>query len=526
MEEQMIPLSDVTWGPINATENDALFPEKWIEPDDIKNCLDFNCWIVTGEKGSGKTAIQKAMREIHSEAYYAAPLVDFDKVTFKLLYENLVHLSNTTQLSKTVTLSNYWQYCIVVELIRSCVRKSPDIYGDLLDEVPEGRREDIHINNRLMRLLEEAWNKIDDFTASRAAEGSSKRRANMLASSGLSADLLHDLSTFPLGEQFDDVKSEFFRRVKSNGHRIVLILDGFDTLITQGTKPSSIQLIFSSLVDAILSLRSDPNLPTTLNIKAFIPHDRYLNMTLRDSDKVGEMHSSIRWSKDSLKEFVRKRIETTTKLNSLSFQNLWRQVMPETVFNLKYKIEEDSFDYILRHTLMRPRQIQIHLDMLARKYRGLNIDPSMIPNSIGLSSNNISKYFMDEYSLDHPNLERFILGLEDRCNVMEFSEFREFVNLGLKKFHGSDHDIDIDDKIDVLYSIGFFGVVRFAEKGDLMREQYYPPTRESRPHYVDFFYRKPYTKISSRIHDETPIAIHPIFVDFANLRPHNSLIIG
>ena len=95
----MIPLSDVTWGPINATERDAHFSDKWIEPTEIRNCLDHDCWIVTGEKGSGKSAIQRAMREIHSGDYYVTPLVDFDRVTFGVLYENLIHLSNTTQLS-------------------------------------------------------------------------------------------------------------------------------------------------------------------------------------------------------------------------------------------------------------------------------------------------------------------------------------------------------------------------------------------------------------------------------------------
>jgi hypothetical protein len=39
------------------------------------------------------------MREVYVDDYYVAPLVDFDKVTFGLLYENLLTLSNTTKLS-------------------------------------------------------------------------------------------------------------------------------------------------------------------------------------------------------------------------------------------------------------------------------------------------------------------------------------------------------------------------------------------------------------------------------------------
>jgi len=521
----LIPLSDVTWGPINATANDAQFSDKWIEPTEIRNCLDHDCWIVTGEKGAGKSAIQRAMREVHRDDYYVTPVVDFDKVTFGLLYENLIHLSETTKLSKSVTLSNYWQYSIVIELLRACVRKDPDGYGDLLRHVPAARHEDIPLNRRLMRLVEEAWNLVDDFTAGQRLNPSSAR-ANMVASGGLSSDLLHNLSIFPLGPEYEKVKRDFFRRVERNRHRVVLILDGFDTLITQDAKPSSIHLIFSSLIDAILSLRKNEDLPNYVGVKALIPHDRYMNISLRDSDKVGAMHTAIRWNIETLKEFVGKRIAITSKLKAGPFQTLWRQVFPETIANAFHKVEEDSFEYVLRHTMLRPRQLQIHLDHLARKYRGINIDPSMVPKSISESCRILSTNFVGEYSLDHPNLERFILTFEQKNNVMDFKTFRDLVAAGIKRFHGPEHGVDVDDKLDILYATGLFGIVRFVDQGDLMQEPYYPPTKESRRHYVDFFFRKPYTKVSSRLADDALIALHPMFVDFANLRLHPTLIIG
>lgn len=521
----MLPLSDVTWGPINATENDRQFSDKWIEPTEIKNCLDHNCWIVTGEKGSGKSAIQRAMREIHSADYYATPLVDFDKVTFRLLYDNLILLSNTTKLSTSVTLSNYWQYAIVIEMLRACVKRDPAIYGDLLQDVPNSRHEDIPLNERLMRLIEEAWNLIDEFTDAQKAS-SSVPRANLLASGGLSAKLLHNLSTFPLGPEYEAVKREFFRRTEHHHHRVTLILDGFDTLITQDAEPASIHMIFSSLLDAILSLRSNPDLPGNIGIKALIPHDRYINISLRDADKVDAMHTPIRWNIETLKKFVEKRITSTSKLKAGSFHTLWKQVFPESIIHPVYKIEEDSFEYLLRHTMLRPRQLQIHLNEMATAHPGLNIDPSMVPKSIANSSQNLAKFFMDEYSLDHPNLENFILTFHRKSNVMELKAFRDLVAAGIKRFHGPEHGINVDYKLDILYATGLYGIVQFVDPGDQMQERYYPPTRESRPHYVDFFFRKPYNKVSARFSDDTLIALHPIFVDFANLRLDPSLIIG
>ena len=520
----MIPLSSVSWGPINATENDAQFPDKWIEPVEVRNCLEHDCWIVTGEKGSGKSAIQRAMREIHAADYYVTPLVDFDKVTFGALYQNLVDLSTTTQLSSSVTLSNYWQYSIVLELLKACAKKDRS-YAELLPRITDAKHDEIPLNARLLRLIEEAWNRIDEFTRGENAH-SAGRAANVLASGGLSSRLLHDLSEFPLGSEYQEMKRRFFRRIDERKHRATLILDGFDTLITHDAKPASIQLMFASLVDAILNIRKDPDLPRFLGIKALIPHDRYINLSLRDADKVGVMHTAIRWNIDSLKEFVRKRIEITARAKPGPFQVLWRQVFPESIVNPFYRLEEDSFEYVLRHTMLRPRQLQIHLDHLARRHRDLNIDPTMVPASIAESCRYLSTYFMQEYALDHPHLERFVLTFERKDNVLEFKSFRDLVLAGLQRFHGTKHGIDVDEKVDTLYAIGLFGIVRFVESGDPMQEQYYPPTRESRRHYVDFFFRKPYTKVSTRLEDDSLVALHPLFVNFANLRPHPTLIIG
>jgi hypothetical protein len=521
----MIPLSEVGWGPTNAVESDPRFSDKWVEPDEIKECLNRDTWIVTGEKGSGKSAIQRAMREIHKDDYFVCPLIDFDKITFGALFENVVQLSTTTQLSNLVTLSNYWQYSIIVEMLRACVEHQPDIYGDLLRTIPKNRRTDTPINSRLLSLLEEAWNLIDDFTAARQPRQTS-RKANMLASGGLSADLLHNLSTFPLGKQYEAVKAEFFARLDQHKHNVTLVLDGFDTLITQDAKPGSIQLIFSSLIDAILALRADESLPQGFSIKALLPHDRYLNMTLRDSDKVDSMHTAIRWNSATLREFIRKRIETTTKLKSSSFMTLWRQVFPEKITDPFYAIEEDSFDYLLRHTMMRPRQLQIHLQGLSKQSRGRILDPSEVPRSIATSTEQLAKYWVDEYGLDHPHLEKFVLTFEGRENITEYSKFRDHVVAGLNRVHGLGHTIDIDDHIDSLFAMGMFGVLKFANGGDSHEHRYYPPTRESRRHYVEFFYRRPYTKVSSRLSDDSPVALHPIFTSFANLTLHPTLIVG
>jgi hypothetical protein len=201
--------------------------------------------------------------------------------------------------------------------------------------------------------------------------------------------------------------------------------------------------------------------------------------------------------------------------------------MPEFVVNSFHKVEEDSFEYILRHTMLRPRQIQIHLSTLAAAHPGLNIDPSMIPKSIAESNQKLAKFFIDEYGLDHPYLRRMILSFENKDRVMAFKTFREHVATSVTKFSEPGRRINIDEAIDSFYVMGLFGAVRFMEAGDARRDSYYyPPARDGKQHYVDFFFRTPDTTISSRLSDDSEVALHPIFADYAKLRPHPSLIIG
>lgn len=527
----MIPLSNVNWGPSDALVNDKQFHKKWIEPPSIKTCLLKNMWLISGEKGSGKSAIRRALSEIYGDRFLVAPVVDFDNITFKALYENLVELASATKLSKTATLSHYWQYALIVELIIACAKAKPSVYGEFLDGLPASRTE-IPLSERLLKLLEDAWNKIDVFTEQKRP---GKKRiktpprsppANLIASYSLTAKLLADLSHFPLGTDFTDLRHRFFSKMEDERDNVVLILDGFDRLRNDGAQADAVRLIFDSLVNAIQSIYTYQDLPSGLEMKAFIPHDRYLSLSLRDSDKVDTMHVAIRWNSLALQRFLKKRLELTPKLSSGPFLLLWRQVIPEKVFNVHYRLDEDSFDYILRHTMMRPRQLQIHLEYLASEFQSNIVDPSGITKAVAESSKRVARHFINEFKTDHPNLEQFISSLHGQSNIIEFRMLRKIISDALRRFDDVDDNLIVERKINTLYSIGFFGVVNFIESGEAIGELYCPPTKESKRHYVDFFFKNPHPAISSTLQDDSIIAFHPIFVDYASLRPHPTLIVG
>jgi len=387
--------------------------------------------------------------------------------------------------------------------------------------------------HRLLTLMESLWNTIDDYTRD-ATLGTSKPEgkpknigsANLIATSGLTSRLISEMKTYPINSTFDRIRGLFFERLSQNRHRVILLLDGFDKLRTDDVSADAVDLIFESLVDAVQSIHSYRDLPEGFEIKAFIPHDRYLSITLRDLDKVDTMHVAIRWDRADLQEFLRKRLELTPKLNAESFQSLWREVMPETVTNTHYKIAEDSFDYLVRHTMMRPRQLQIHLEQLAKHYHGQTIGPAGVTKSIADSCKALTRHFITEFKIDHPNLDAFIGSLHGKDNVMEFESLVKITQDALKRFERGHARREVLTKIDTLYAMGLFGVVHFIEPGELIGDVYCPPTKESRRHYVEFFYNNPHPSITSMLDEESVVAFHPIFLDYANLNAHPTLIVG
>ncbi|MBI3699112.1 MAG: hypothetical protein HY242_01525 [Afipia sp.] len=523
----MIPLSKIAWGPDDALAKDSKFAAKWIEPNSIEVCLDENNWIVSGEKGSGKSAINRALKEIHRDKFDIVSSIDFNGLTFSSLYGNIVSFAKTTQLDRTVTLSQYWMFSIVVELIKESVRAYPNIYGEVFKRSTSFDTS-VSVHDRLLKLMEGAWNKIDQITGAKGKKRKKKSTsANLIESGGITASELSELARFPIGEKFQKLKKDYFDLVSRHEHKIMLIMDGLDKIDNRDIDHNSVGLIFSSLVDATVTLKNDKDIPDGIFLKIIIPHDRYISLRLRDSDKVDLCHASIRWNRDTLKEFIRRRIEVSVETQFSNFELAWKNVFPDTVINRHYGLSEDTFDYVVRHTMYRPRQLQIHLQQIAKKYKGKLIEPSMISGCVAESCASLTRHFVNEYSIDHPNLSKLLQMFDRRDNVMEFKVFRDIVSTAISRFSSSGANRpNVDDKIDSLFMIGFFGVVNFFEPSEIIRNTYIPPTKEGQRHYVDFFFKTARFSIVGTLRDESLVALHPIFVEGANLRPHPAIIVG
>lgn len=518
----MSKLAEIDWGPNNADDQDVFFREKWLETDNNVTALKDSIWIVSGEKGSGKSAIKRAINEIYHDKYDAICEIKYDDVSFKLLSDEIKDIS-TINIARTDVLSNFWQYTMVTHLAKEMSEKFPNQYLYIFQKFQKLESGVSEIAGQQPAALADGmWRKFDEVTAA-----NKNSKIGYLTDHNLTAKAYHDLKSYPLDKNFIALKKEFFQLLTLNSHRTVIIFDELDKLNTnQLVTNEGLTIVFTGLIAAIQAFKKDKLLPPKFLVKALLPHDRLIAVGLRDSDKNTSYKLALKWSETRLQEFLQKRMTLSDSISDGGFVYMWNQILPPTIKNEFYNLDENSFQYILRHTLWRPRHLQIHLLELAKISAASDLTTDLIVDSIAESSKQIGDFFCQEFSTDHPHLEKFIKSLKGESNIIDFKKFKTIISNALKTYPQTKPDILVEDKINELYAMGFFGVLKFVEPYKKGLAPYMPPSKTANRHYVEFYYKKIDNSITSSLKDESLIAFHPIFVDFADLKPNADYIVG
>lgn len=141
--------------------------------------------------------------------------------------------------------------------------------------------------------------------------------------------------------------------------------------------------------------------------------------------------------------------------------------------------------------------------------------------------------FIEEYSIDHPNISHFIRMFNNQPNIMPYSDFTEILKGAISRFDGSNKwsgKNGFNQKLEALYRMGFFGIVQEIDEGAMIPPdiEYLPPAKlHGRRYYMDFYYRSnPVGAVHLRVPNEALVAIHPILTNHCNMRPHPTMIVG
>lgn len=342
-------------------------------------------------------------------------------------------------------------------------------------------------------------------------------------------------------ENIDTIYDLCFKIMDKKQIHAIIILDQFDDIIDLFKNPGDQRFYYHQTVaTSLLKLSYDDstydnedNFPNELlQVKCLFPEDLYSILEPRDLQKY-DMHTiSLKWDSYALNDFIAKRI---AKLLNIEFKDeeklrIFNKLMSKTLYNNFYKITENSFDYLLRHTLFRPRDLQqIFVSIVSelvkkRKIKSksefikhLPLQPDHIKEGVKKGTIFIIKYLNIEF--EALNLQAILSTLRNKPNINTYGDFYNYI----KKSNIDFNTLDVTNIIKKLWEIGVIGL--FLEGNSKITETYrnFKVGKYDSTHYVSLFtfsWRNDYD-----FAPDDKVVISPLFYDYLDSKVDEKMII-
>jgi len=490
-------------GSISA-EFDEQFQRHWVATPEFADLLGDQRMIVAGAKGSGKTAIMRALADIDSykKRYIGVYPVKLDGLKFAQLYIAIRRLDDASNHGVVAISRTAWQNVIAIYILEAAIQHKligARLRGQFRRYLSDAGYFNVAASDKLLGHLERVWQLL----------GKLSRENDELEAdpvSGLQARQQKVIGAFPSDRRLDEYLAEVIRAVRASGKRLLICLDGLDSVVEYSAE--SRDLIFAGLIDAIYKCATDARLKGALVVKALIPKElaHGARARLRDLDKIDQIMASIHWDAANLGEFIKRRLEQHIRTKGRSFDEVWREYFPDKVRNDTHGIDEETYSYLLRHTLFRPRQLLLHvqniLDAWDRRdvQAPFKVDPKFIPKVVAETNNELAEYVVNELALDFPSLSAFLKSFRGLPSVMGWSEFA----LRMERFLGVPTE-RVPEVFTDLYNYGLFGVAALNGKQGQFA--------------FGFMTRRVERNVASGMKDNSLVAIAPMFVEYCNCKP-------
>ncbi|MDJ0733220.1 MAG: hypothetical protein QNJ47_03890 [Nostocaceae cyanobacterium] len=196
----------------------------------------------------------------------------------------------------------------------------------------------------------------------------------------------------------------------------------------------------------------------------FLRSDIYEQLQFFDKDKLRGDEVAVTWTQEKLPEVILERARTSTKNKEIKSVNFWSEYFTEEINT------EKTSDFILSHTLMRPRDI-IQLCNLcvdtARREGGNVVESKHIIQAIDVYSNWKLNDLTGEYIINYPFLNDLLILFSNTSYVIPRQRFENVFNrvsTALKERYADYKNyFSIDTILNILYAIGFIGVERLGK---------------------------------------------------------------
>lgn len=397
--------------------------------------------LVIGRKGSGKTAIFYEIR--NSLGFGKSMLIlDLKPEGHQFIKLKEAVINNLSPGLKEHTMTAFWNYILLSELAYKILetdasysqidekrRLKYEKLKALYQEHDPGKGEDADFSQRLLLQVEKIVKRFSEIDTSKG----SPKITELIYGSGDIRNL-------------NDAICDYLSEKQS----VWLLIDNIDkSWPTRGATWEDI-LVVRALLEATRKIqRQIEQKAVEFKCLVFLRTDIYESLLQDTSDKGKDTPINLDWDDPLLfKEVIRKRIQVSTELTGI-FDDIWPVIFDRIVGS------EDSFNYILDRTLMRPRDL---LNFLHK-----SIDVALNRNHGNVLSEDIKQaeksysedmLLMTQFEIEdtHPKYKNLLYSFDGVKNLLSK---REIADIVLK--HGLPED-EIKNVTELLLWFGFLGV--------------------------------------------------------------------
>jgi len=484
---------------------DKGFSAHFVSSEDLDAILNTETMVVYGSKGSGKSALRRALTEIHKDEFCVAGTVDLNEISFSQIYSDLQKINQTTQAEIPLVARAAWRNVLalfVVELVTNSLPENHSLRRRTRQFLAAHRGlPSANSNNRLLEWIERVFKQIETYVVEEE-----------LPLAGLTPEQRMGVVAFPGVDGLGELLQAATDHCRSTTKRALVCLDGLDTIVDHTAESRS--AIFAGLIDAIDQNRTDAVFEGAVCFKAFLPAELTddAHLLLWDADKRPTSFTHrLRWSQDEFQKFIAKRLAPYTRTRGTAFRENWEEIFPALLHNKKHDVEEEVFSFVLRHTLHRPRQLLIQLQSILDRWdahhEAVRIDPSFIAPVVSETSAQLAEWTVDQLSRRYSNVYAFFGGLRGSPSVMTQLEFMQRIR---KQLFPEVKPGEIDVLVKELYDLGLFGL---------------PPMADGRPVTEKKMLRCHFGSIGPRVRGRVMhwepadlVAISPMFDEYCALR--------
>lgn len=484
-------------------ELDTSFDEHFIESDEMRNIMGPQSDIVFGAKGVGKTALRRALMEIHRDRFLGVANIDLDHISFQQVHRALSDLRDTSQVGIDRIASSTWLNVLA-------------LYG--LEAVADSLGEDDDLRRRIDSFLERE--KIRQKRPNERLLDHVERLFALLGEIGLAGEsgtslwlkpsALDQVNRFPSTDDLERLLLDCQKTLSVRDKPALVCLDGFDS-IAQHT-PEQRQVIFTGLVDAVQKAMKHELLRKVFCFKAFLPQELTdkTKAIVWDSDKYGLRTHLITWQPSEFERLLSRRLQRFSRTKSTRFLDLWLDAMPESVRNSSHPLDELSFDYIVRHTQYRPRQVLHHMqrifDLWDSRSDSFRVAASIIPKVVSSTNRELAEFVVAQVTTVNPVVSAFVQSLRGGSSVTRAERIRQKI----RQVFGAKEISEVNLALDELFGFGIVGY----QKAENVRMG--TPRQEFHFSFVGDHH---VPNLHAAIDDEDYIALCPMFVEYCGCSP-------